>query len=207
MKLIKITGTLMYFALNAFLGSLVFSLFSGEPTSFSAMSSLPAILIGAALVFLDRSLPWAYNRAQVGLSLLLITLQFLAAGPMTKYIVLGLMLVIIGLKLMAMVGIIRRIKDFFTGRSEVNAAHLSGDKFYSSQAWRKLRYKILVEQGKRCANCKTRSINKEYHVDHIKPRSLYPHLALDPKNMQVLCKDCNLGKSNKWEVDHRLETA
>ena len=41
------------------------------------------------------------------------------------------------------------------------------------------------------------------HVDHIKPRSKYPELALDPNNLQVLCKDCNLGKSNLYNTDWR----
>jgi X-X-X-Leu-X-X-Gly heptad repeat protein len=41
------------------------------------------------------------------------------------------------------------------------------------------------------------------HVDHIKPRSLYPARALDPENLQVLCRDCNLGKSNKDATDWR----
>jgi 5-methylcytosine-specific restriction endonuclease McrA len=32
------------------------------------------------------------------------------------------------------------------------------------------------------------------HVDHIKPRSKFPRLAIDINNLQVLCADCNLGK-------------
>jgi hypothetical protein len=41
------------------------------------------------------------------------------------------------------------------------------------------------------------------HVDHIKPRSKYPDLELSRQNLQVLCEDCNLGKSNKYEDDWR----
>ena len=41
------------------------------------------------------------------------------------------------------------------------------------------------------------------HVDHIKPRSKYPHLALVFENMQILCEDCNLGKSNVDATDWR----
>lgn len=43
------------------------------------------------------------------------------------------------------------------------------------------------------------------HVDHIKPRSKYPHLAYDVNNLQVLCQDCNFGKSNHDETDWRRE--
>jgi 5-methylcytosine-specific restriction endonuclease McrA len=41
------------------------------------------------------------------------------------------------------------------------------------------------------------------HVDHIKPRSLFPLLAADPENLQVLCEDCNVGKSNVDTTDWR----
>ena len=41
------------------------------------------------------------------------------------------------------------------------------------------------------------------HVDHIKPRSKYPELELDINNLQVLCEDCNIGKSNIDETDWR----
>ena len=43
------------------------------------------------------------------------------------------------------------------------------------------------------------------HVDHIKPRSIYPDLALTYDNLQLLCEDCNLGKGNKCEIDWRPE--
>lgn len=40
------------------------------------------------------------------------------------------------------------------------------------------------------------------HVDHIKPRSKFPHPALEIINLQDLCEDCNKAKSNtdniKW---------
>lgn len=41
------------------------------------------------------------------------------------------------------------------------------------------------------------------HVDHIKPKSLFLHLAYDLNNLQVLCEDCNMGKSNKDDTDWR----
>ena len=41
------------------------------------------------------------------------------------------------------------------------------------------------------------------HVDHIKPKSTHPHLALVKSNMQVLCEDCNMGKSNRDATDFR----
>lgn len=78
---------------------------------------------------------------------------------------------------------------------------MSGSNFYESNLWQRLRYRILKAQGRKCAHCK--SIEGPFHVDHIKPRSKYPELSLDPTNLQVLCKACNLGKSNLDEIDWR----
>jgi 5-methylcytosine-specific restriction endonuclease McrA len=77
------------------------------------------------------------------------------------------------------------------------------DDFYSSQAWRKARYQALRNCNGRCTLCGDPPGRFSLHVDHIKPRSLYPLLALDPSNLQVLCRDCNLGKSNTDSVDWR----
>ncbi|MEI9535768.1 HNH endonuclease [Enterobacter cancerogenus] len=40
-------------------------------------------------------------------------------------------------------------------------------------------------------------------VDHIKPRSKFPHLALEINNLQVLCEDCNKAKSNTDDIKWR----
>lgn len=84
-------------------------------------------------------------------------------------------------------------------------SNLPSAKFYKSKEWRELRYKILEKQGNKCKACgvgpKTHGI--PVHVDHILPRSIYPEHALNPENLQVLCEDCNLGKSNKYEKDWR----
>jgi 5-methylcytosine-specific restriction endonuclease McrA len=73
--------------------------------------------------------------------------------------------------------------------------------FYDSTAWRELRYRVIKAQGRRCMACG--STSKTIHVDHIKPRSKHPELELEFSNLQVLCVDCNLGKSNKDHTDWR----
>lgn len=78
------------------------------------------------------------------------------------------------------------------------------DAFYSSQAWRELRYQALVQHGAKCQCCgRGRKDGVVIHVDHIKPRSKHPSLALVLSNLQVLCDDCNIGKLNKDETDWR----
>jgi hypothetical protein len=76
-----------------------------------------------------------------------------------------------------------------------------GDNFYTSTAWLRLRYMAFQRYGRKCVACGTKE--GAMHVDHIKPRSRFPELALDFSNLQVLCKACNLGKSNKFEDDFR----
>lgn len=69
--------------------------------------------------------------------------------------------------------------------------------FYKSSAWRKLRYSVLLDSNGLCVKCGRGAVDGvKIHVDHIKPRSKYPELALDPSNLRVLCEDCNLGKSD-----------
>jgi len=77
--------------------------------------------------------------------------------------------------------------------------------FYTSREWRSLRLEVLIEQGRRCCVCgRSAKDGIVLHVDHIKPRSKYPELELDKKNLQILCEDCNLGKSNRYEEDWRI---
>lgn len=76
--------------------------------------------------------------------------------------------------------------------------------FYTTDAWRKIRYEALVLHGGRCQCCgRSPSDDIVLHVDHIKARSRYPKLALELSNLQVLCDDCNLGKGARDETDWR----
>lgn len=78
------------------------------------------------------------------------------------------------------------------------------EEFYKSQAWREVRYQALVLHGAKCQCCgRSRKDGVVIHVDHIKPRSKFPALALTLTNLQVMCDDCNIGKSNKDDTDWR----
>jgi len=71
--------------------------------------------------------------------------------------------------------------------------------FFESPQWQRLRYETL-KRDRKCVLCGS---TDNLHCDHIKPRSLYPEMELDPDNLQTMCKRCNLAKSNKDEIDYR----
>jgi hypothetical protein len=81
---------------------------------------------------------------------------------------------------------------------------MKGGGFYASDEWRAVRYKALLRDGGACKCCGAKATRgKPLHVDHIKPRSKFPELALDLDNLQVLCVDCNLGKGAWDQTDWR----
>lgn len=78
------------------------------------------------------------------------------------------------------------------------------DQFYSSQKWKELRYIALQQSGGKCTLCGASAKDGvQLHVDHIIPRSVAPKKRFDLDNLQILCSDCNLGKSNYDTTDWR----
>ena len=70
--------------------------------------------------------------------------------------------------------------------------------------WRAVRYKALKAGNGKCCLCgMSPKDGVRLHVDHIKPKSLFPHIMYDVNNLQVLCEDCNMGKSNYDDFDYR----
>lgn len=67
----------------------------------------------------------------------------------------------------------------------------------------RLRKMVFSVYPNRCMKCK--SIGRMMHADHIKPVSKHRELTYDLMNLQVLCIDCNMKKSNKNENDYRSE--
>jgi len=82
---------------------------------------------------------------------------------------------------------------------------LSDKEFFESREWRELRYRVLTTLGRRCMCCGATPDKNgiTLHVDHVKPRSKHPELALSFANLQVLCENCNMGKGNYYEHDFR----
>lgn len=81
----------------------------------------------------------------------------------------------------------------------------ASDSFLESYEWRRVRMVVLKRDGARCACCgATPADGVRMNVDHIKPRKNFPELALDPRNLQVLCEVCNHGKGNWDQTDWRV---
>jgi len=72
--------------------------------------------------------------------------------------------------------------------------------FYASSEWRLVRNQFLQEQGRICQEC-GQEIKDDFDltVDHIKPRSKFPELALDVSNLRVLCRSCNSTKGATYD--------
>lgn len=88
--------------------------------------------------------------------------------------------------------------------SNVYQSKNKSQDFYSTRKWLELRYKVLQKYQARCMCCgATRADGVQIHVDHIKPRVKFPELELDINNLQVLCSECNIGKSYKDDSDWR----
>lgn len=74
--------------------------------------------------------------------------------------------------------------------------------FYSSPEWSRLRDLVIKEEGRVCVECQ-RDIKEDIDVtvDHIRPRSKYPDLALKRENLRVLCRQCNSRKKDREWAD------
>ena len=80
------------------------------------------------------------------------------------------------------------------------ASFESSDNFLGTYEWRKVRMLALKKHGARCQCCgASPATGAVINVDHIKPRKLFPELALNVENLQILCSECNHGKGN-WDM-------
>lgn len=86
----------------------------------------------------------------------------------------------------------------------VSGVDVTTTAFLDTYEWRKLRMEALKKYGPKCVCCgATPQTGAVMNVDHIKPRKLWPSLALDISNLQILCHECNHGKGNWDQTDWR----
>ena len=87
-----------------------------------------------------------------------------------------------------------------TWKHEVSGVNVASDAFLETYEWRRVRMMALKKHGPVCMCCgASPATGAVMNVDHIKPRKLFPQLALDVDNLQILCHECNHGKGN-WDM-------
>ena len=102
----------------------------------------------------------------------------------------------------------KRKKRIDKSNRYIASLNVNSDAFLSSYEWRRLRLVILKKYGSKCQCCgATPESGAVMNVDHIKPRKIYPELALTESNLQVLCHECNHGKGNWDMTDFRPQNA
>jgi 5-methylcytosine-specific restriction endonuclease McrA len=76
--------------------------------------------------------------------------------------------------------------------------------FYNGWPWKKLRYQVLRDRGRKCECCNaTAADGAKIVVDHIKPVRYFWHLRYEANNLQVMCDSCNRGKGSSDQTDWR----
>ena len=74
-------------------------------------------------------------------------------------------------------------------------------QFYSSKAWRELRYQTLLDNGFICNICKVREATIG---DHIIPTKVRWDLRLERKNVQGVCPECHNKKTEEDKKKYNL---
>ena len=91
-----------------------------------------------------------------------------------------------------------------TGEMVVEGVDVRSKEFLGSYAWTRLRMHAISLYGRKCMCCGASPETGEVmNVDHVKPRKTHPEMALDLRNLQILCGTCNKGKCNEFDTDWR----
>jgi len=76
---------------------------------------------------------------------------------------------------------------------------VDGQAICKTPEWLALRQEVIdrdaVNGETFCVYCGKKCLGQERHIDHIKPKSKFPDLALIIENLQILCKACNFRKA------------
>lgn len=126
-----------------------------------------------------------------------LTFFFISRFPISEWSLLGVLLALactIFLLYMRRVSVKNRTIQL----AEERKKRLDETKqFYSSPEWNLMRKQVIKEKGRICSECGKRITNSnDVTVDHIRPWSKYPHLALKKQNLRVLCRSCNARKGD-----------
>lgn len=110
----------------------------------------------------------------------------------------------VSLTLLILITVIIALSEWQNWPPKIAKATKKKTSFYNTRAWQDLRYKVLLHYRATCMCCgASRDDGVQIHIDHILPRSKYPELELNFDNMAVLCRSCNIAKSNTDYTDWR----
>lgn len=80
---------------------------------------------------------------------------------------------------------------------------LEYEEFYRTPEWKQLRHVVIRRDGSTCRSCGKLIVDAfDLTIDHIKPRSRYPELALELTNLRVTCRPCNSSKGARDIVEN-----
>ncbi|MCA4132648.1 HNH endonuclease [Arthrobacter sp. M4] len=81
-------------------------------------------------------------------------------------------------------------------------AKTTGQKLPSAWSHPKIRETLQAETDSRCAYCDSHLAHvASSHIEHYRPRSLYPELVVAWENLTVACPRCNSSKSDLFSED------
>ena len=69
--------------------------------------------------------------------------------------------------------------------------------YYTKEEWEEAREAVFLRDGRICYRCQCEATQ----VDHVLPKSKYPHLALDLTNLKPICWPCNRKKNTQVLTD------
>lgn len=65
----------------------------------------------------------------------------------------------------------------------------------TSLEWESLKQRMFKTYDNKCSVC---NATEDLHIDHIKPKSIFPELSMKFDNLHILCNPCNMGKGT-WD--------
>lgn len=77
----------------------------------------------------------------------------------------------------------------------------NGDKFPRDYAHTDIKHALKEECYSKCIYCESKVGHIDYpHVEHIKPKSIFPELVVDWKNLGLACIVCNTNKGTYYSL-------
>jgi 5-methylcytosine-specific restriction endonuclease McrA len=94
------------------------------------------------------------------------------------------------------------LKKHAYDNNKITKKNRNGKEWYKS-GLSNIELLYLYQSGRgRCCNKKCQcSLDSSFAVEHIKPKSKYPELTWDIRNMTILCTSCNSRKNDKAPKD------